>query len=275
LVLEQLLPAHSSTITAWYHQPMKNELHPYLEHPGVLAFAHRGGAEDYPENTMLAFNAAVGMGYRYIETDVHITADGHLLAFHDDRLDRVCDGEGLIQALPWSAVKSARVAGSEPIVELPELLETFSETRFNLDIKHWAALEPCLDLLDRMRCWDRVCIGSFSDRRLGRVRGAIIQSHLNVCTSMGPLGVLAMKAREFRLPTGSRAQCAQVPVKHAGIPVVTRGFVDTCHRQGIQVHVWTIDDPAEMRRLVELGVDGLMTDKPSLLKQVLVEMGRW
>ena len=258
-----------------YNEPMKNELHPYLEHPGVLAFAHRGGAEEHPENTMRAFNAAVDMGYRYIETDVHITADGRLLAFHDDRLDRVCDGEGLIQELPWSVVKDARVAGSEPIVELAELLETFADTRFNLDIKHWAALEPTLDLLDRMNCWDRVCIGSFSDRRLGRVRSAIIQSRLKVCTSMGPLGVLAMKARELRLPLRSRAHCAQVPVKHAGIPVVTRGFVETCHKQGMQVHVWTIDEPDEMRRLVNLGVDGLMTDKPSLLKQVLVEMGRW
>ena len=84
--------------------------HPYLDHPGILAFAHRGGAEEHPENTLRAFTAAVNMGYRYLETDVHITADGVLLAFHDDRLDRVSDGSGLIQALPWSVVRQARVA---------------------------------------------------------------------------------------------------------------------------------------------------------------------
>lgn len=254
---------------------MNTILHPYLDYPGVLAFAHRGGAEEHPENTMRAFTAAIDMGYRYIESDIHITCDGVLLAFHDDRLDRVCDGEGLIQTLPWSVIRQARVAGSEPIVELQELLETFPETRFNLDIKHWKALEPSLDLLTRMDAWDRVCIGSFSDRRLHRVRSTLARNGLNVCTSMGPLGVLAMKARQLRLPTRSRAQCAQVPVKHNGIRVVSKQFVDTCHAQGTQVHVWTIDDAEEMRRLVNLGVDGLMTDKPSLLKQVLVDLDRW
>jgi glycerophosphoryl diester phosphodiesterase len=256
---------------------MTTLLHPYLDHPGVLAFAHRGGAEEHPENTMRAFGAAIDMGYRYIESDIHITSDGVLLAFHDDRLDRVCDGEGegLIQTLPWSVVRQARVAGTEPIVELQELLETFPDTRFNLDIKHWMALGPSLELLTRMGAWDRVCIGSFSDRRLNRVRNTLRRNGLNVCTSMGPLGVLAMKARQLRLPTRSRAQCAQVPVKHNGIPVVSKKFVDTCHALGTQVHVWTIDDADEMRRLVTLGVDGLMTDKPSVLKQVLVELDRW
>lgn len=254
---------------------MANDLHPYLVDPGVTAFAHRGGAEEYPENTLAAFSAAVDMGYRYLETDVHITADGVLLAFHDDRLDRVCDGAGLIQSLPWSVVRGARVAGTEPIVELQELLETFPETRFNLDIKHWAALDPTLDLLTRMACWDRVCIGSFSDRRLGQVRSRLRRSGIRVCTSMGPLGVLAMKARELRLPARTGALCAQVPVKHAGITVVSKKFVDTCHRRNMPVHVWTIDDADEMRRLVELGVDGIMTDKPSLLKKVLLDMGQW
>lgn len=254
---------------------MTTDLHPYLEHSGIVAFAHRGGAEEHPENTMRAFAAAVAMGYRYIETDIHITSDGKLLAFHDDRLERVCDGAGLIQSLPWSVVQQARVAGTEPIVELQELLETFPETRFNLDIKHWAALEPSLELLDRMQCWDRVCIGSFSDRRLGQVRNKLKRNGVRVCTSMGPLGVLAMKAREYRLPTRSSALCAQVPVKHAGITVVTPKFVNACHARNMPVHVWTIDEPDEIRRLVNLGVDGIMTDKPSLLKQVLVEMGRW
>jgi glycerophosphoryl diester phosphodiesterase len=254
---------------------MTNFLHPYLDHSGVLAFAHRGGAEEHPENTMSAFAFAVGLGFRYIETDVHTTSDGVLLAFHDDRLERVTDGEGMIFTLPWSEVRSAKVAGTEPIVELQELLETFPDIRFNLDIKRWTALEPTLDLLSRMDCWDRICIGSFSDGRLRWTRNNLARQGQRVCTSMGPQGVLAMKMREFHLPIRSRALCAQVPVKYFGIPVVTRGFVDTCHALGKQVHVWTIDDADEMRRLVHLGVDGLMTDKPSVLKQVLVELGRW
>jgi glycerophosphoryl diester phosphodiesterase len=254
---------------------MTTSLHPYLDHPGVLAFAHRGGAEEYPENSMSAFAAVVDLGFRYIETDVHTTSDGVLLAFHDDRLERVTDGKGMIYTLPWSEVLSAKVAGTEPIVQLQELLETFPETHFNLDIKRWAALEPCMELLSRMGCWDRICIGSFSDGRLRRARKSMARKGLRICTSMGPQGVLAMKARQFHLPVRSRAQCAQVPVKYFGIPVVTRGFVDTCHAIGMQVHVWTIDDADEMRRLVHLGVDGLMTDKPSVLKRVLLELNCW
>ena len=224
---------------------------------------------------MSAFAAVVELGFRYIETDVHITADGVLLAFHDDRLERVSDGEGLVYKLPWSTVRQAKVAGTEPIVELQELLETFPDIRFNLDIKRWTALEPCVDMISRMGCWDRICIGSFSDGRLRRVRKSMARKGLTVCSSMGPQGVLAMKLRQFHLPTRSGALCAQVPVKYFGIPVVTSGFVDTCHAVGIQVHVWTIDEPDEMRRLVDLGVDGLMTDKPSVLKRVLIELGCW
>ena len=86
----------------------------FLDHPGPIAFAHRGGAGDWPENTMPAFAGAVALGYRYVETDVHVTADGVLLAFHDDRLDRVTDRAGVVRELPWSEVRQARVDGSSP-----------------------------------------------------------------------------------------------------------------------------------------------------------------
>ena len=254
---------------------MKTLLHPYLEHHGVLAFAHRGGAEEFPENTMRAFRSAVDLGFRYLETDAHLTADGRLLAFHDDRLERVTNGEGLIRQLPWSEVGQAKVAGTDGIVDLEELLETFPDVRFNIDIKAWPALLPTLHLISRMGIWDRVCIGSFSDLRLGKVRNWLLNAGKPPCTSMGPLGVMAIKARELGLPGRSLAQCAQVPVSHWGMRVVTKRFVDVCHAMNMQVHVWTIDEPDEMRELIGMGVDGLMTDKPSVLKQVLVEMGRW
>ena len=118
-------------------------------------------------------------------------------------------------------------------------------------------------------------IGLAFDLRLGKVRNWLLNAGKPPCTSMGPLGVMAIKARELGLPGRSLAQCAQVPVSHWGIRVVTKRFVDVCHAMNMQVHVWTIDEPDEMRELIGMGVDGLMTDKPSVLKQVLVEMGRW
>ena len=256
-----------------YDQQMNKLLHPYLDHAGILAFAHRGGAGEHPENTMRAFESAAALGYRYLETDARLTRDGVLVAFHDERLERVSDGEGLVGALPWSELSRVRVGG-EPVVRLDELLESFPEARFHIDIKHWVAVNSTLELISRMGCAARICIGSTSDLLLGRVRKWRAGGQ-GVCTATGPLGVVAIKGRVLGLPLGSDADCVQVPCRHRGIPVVTQIFIDTCHALGKPVHVWTIDDPEQAQRLIAMGVDGLMTDQPSMLKTVLVGMGRW
>ncbi|WP_309485575.1 glycerophosphodiester phosphodiesterase family protein, partial [Streptomyces sp. WELS2] len=144
--------------------------HPYLDHPGPIAFAHRGGAADGLENTVAQFRRAVELGYRYIETDVHATADGRLVAFHDATLDRVTDGAGRIADLPWAEVRHARVAGREPVPLFEELLETFPGVRWNVDVKAEPALRPLLELVERANAWDRVCVGSFSEARVLRAQ---------------------------------------------------------------------------------------------------------
>lgn len=144
--------------------------HPYLDHPGPIPFAHRGGSADGLENTLTQFRRAVDAGYRYIETDVHATADGRLVAFHDVTLDRVTDGASRISDLPWEDVRHARVAGSEPVPLFEELLETFPEVRWNVDVKAEPALLPLLDLIGRTDAWDRVCVGSFSEARVVRAQ---------------------------------------------------------------------------------------------------------
>ena len=254
---------------------MTSELHPYLGYSGIMACAHRGGAKEHPENSMRAFSSAVAMGFRYLETDARLTSDDRLLAFHDERLSGVTDGEGLVSAMPWSAVRQARIAGTEPVVELAELFETFPGAYFHIDIKHWAALRPCLDLIQHMGRRERVSIGSPSDLLLGRVRKWLIDGGHGVCTTTGPLGVAALKARTIGIPLRSMADCAQAPVKYRNIPVINKKFIETCHALGMPVHAWTIDDPVEMRELIALGVDGLLTDKPSVLKRVLVDMQLW
>jgi glycerophosphoryl diester phosphodiesterase len=223
---------------------------------------------------MPAFARAVALGYRYVETDVHLTADGVLLAFHDDRLDRVTDGTGVIADLPWSVVREARVDGREPIPLLEDLLGEWPELRVNIDPKHDAAAEPLADALLRTAAVDRVCVGAFSDKRIARVAARVGSG---LCTSMGPRQVARLAAASRGLPgeAGLVAPCAQVPSHQGPVPLVTQRFVHTAHRRGIQVHVWTIDDRREMEQLLDLGVDGIMTDRPLVLKEVLQERGQW
>jgi glycerophosphoryl diester phosphodiesterase len=246
---------------------------PFLDHPAPLAFAHRGGAGDWPENTMPAFEHAVGLGYRYLETDVHATADGVLLAFHDDHLDRVTDRTGEIAALPYAEVAKARVDGREPIPLLEDLLGAFPEVRVNIDPKHDASLEPLISVLRRTDAVDRVCIGSFSDERLRRLR---VRLGAGLCTAMGPKAVarLRLDAVSGTVRPGP-AGCVQIPETMRGVVVTNAAVVRAAHRAGLQVHVWTVDDPAAMHRLFDLGVDGIMTDRPAVLKQVLEDRGQW
>lgn len=245
----------------------------FLRWPGPIPFAHRGGASEVPENTLPAFEHAVRLGYRYVETDVHVTADGVLLAFHDDILDRVTDRGGVVSELPWSVVAEARVGGAEPIPRFEDLLGSFPELRVNVDPKHDAAVEPLAEVVKRCDAVDRICVGAFSDERLERVRALLP----GVCTSLGPIGTLQLglaaagQADVPELP----APCAQVPPSYGETDVVTAAFVAEAHERGMHVHVWTIDDESAMHHLLDLGVDGIMTDRPAVLRDVLQSRGAW
>jgi glycerophosphoryl diester phosphodiesterase len=243
--------------------------HPFLDWPGPIAFAHRGGASEEPENTMPAFQRAVDLGYTYLETDVHATTDGVLVAFHDPDLSRTTGTAGSISELTWNAVSAVRVDGREPIPRLDDLLGSFPHARVNIDCKSDAAVPGLAAAIRRTASIDRVCVGAFSDRRLLRLRSLLGDG---LCSSYGPVQVAALRAFGLRVGGG---QTAQVPVRQKGVPVVTEGFVERAHRRGLHVHVWTIDDPDEMRRLFDLGVDGIMTDRPTVLKEVLTARGAW
>jgi glycerophosphoryl diester phosphodiesterase len=248
--------------------------HPYLDHPGPIPFAHRGGAADGLENTALQFRRAIEAGYRYLETDVHATADGKLVAFHDDTLDRVTDGAGRIAELPWARVRHARVAGKEPVPLFEELLEAFPEARWNVDVKTEPALQPLLDLVERTGSWDRICLGSFSEARVMRAQRL---AGPRLATSYGTRGVLNLRLRSWGVPAALRrsAVAAQVPEAQSGIQVVDHRFVRTAHARGLQVHVWTVNEPDRMHRLLDLGVDGIMTDHIDTLRKVMEDRGVW
>lgn len=248
--------------------------HPFLDWPGPIPFAHRGGASEAPENTLPAFGRAVELGYTYLETDVHVTSDGVLVAFHDDDLARTCGRPGRISSLPWSEVASARVDGREPIPRFDDLVEAFPDARWNVDCKTDAALPALVSAVRRHRLLERLCLGAFSDRRLARLRRELGDGAL---TSMGPRAVARLKYSPGALPRrrDRATTVAQVPVRRGRIELVDAAFVRRAHAAQVAVHVWTIDDADEMARLLDLGVDGIMTDAPAVLRDVLIDRGEW
>jgi glycerophosphoryl diester phosphodiesterase len=243
--------------------------HPFLHGAHPLALAHRGGAAESAENSPLAFQHAVDLGYRWIETDVRATIDGHAVVFHDATMDRTTDAAGALSALPLAEVRSARLTDGQAPITLAEALDRWPEVRFNVDVKSDDTVAPFLRAVSDADAWDRVCAAAFSTARLTRLRGL---AGPRLATSMGPSEVtrLALGA-----PDHSPACAAQVPHRARGVPLVTRRFVQRAHRRGVQVHVWTINDPAEMEALLDLGVDGLITDRPTALRQVLTSRGSW
>ena len=250
----------------------------YLDVPFV-ALAHRGGfSQAAPaefENSMRAFASAWDAGYRYLETDVHVTRDGVLVAFHDRALDRVTNDVGRIAHLTWDEIARARIGGAEPIPRFDELLAAFPTARFNVDLKAPGVEQPLIDVLGRAAAWDRVCVGSFSG---GRLRSFRRLSGGRVATSAPPLevGVLSLLpgVRSAWPLTGS---VFQVPERdpRTGLRIVGRRMIDAAHRRGAAVHVWTVNDRLDIERLIDLGVDGLVTDDIATLKDVLIDRNLW
>jgi glycerophosphoryl diester phosphodiesterase len=255
----------------------------FLDHPGPIAFAHRGGALEAFENTWTSFTHARDLGYRYIETDVNASADGVVLTLHDPYLDRVTDQSGLVREMTWRQLSSIRLDGGhggEAIPRLDELLGAWPEMRWNLDAKHDSAVDPLVETLRRADAVERVCVTSFSDRRLTRIRRALGPG---LCTAMGPAAVSSLRAisvlpQVLATPAAAplgRFGAVQVPLRQGWMPLVDRRFVAAAHGAGVQVHVWTIDDETTMARLLDLGVDGIMTDRPRVLKELLERRHAW
>jgi glycerophosphoryl diester phosphodiesterase len=244
----------------------------YLDHPVPVAFAHRGGSAHFPENSWRAFEHAVKLGYAYLETDAQATSDGVLLAFHDKTLDRVTDRTGAIASLRASQVAEAKIAGTDPIPLLEDLVGAWPDLRFNIDVKDWPAVRPVAELLRRTAAWDRVCITSFSAGRLRATRKLLDRP---VCMAASPVGAAALRSglpgRLLASPFARReVRAAQLPIGMATAPLIGRA-----HEAGLAVHIWTVNDEKIMNSLLDLGVDGIMTDQAELLRDVMIRRGQW
>ncbi len=244
----------------------------FLDHPVPFAIAHQGGTDVAPGNTEAAFQHAVALGYRYIETDVHATADGVLAVFHDDELGPLTGEEGSVADYTWAELSEFAVAGEHPIPRLDQIVERFPDIRFNVDPKSDGAVEPLIELIEDRDLGDRICVGSFSDARLARIRRALPE----LCSSPGPRGaVLSLFRAVLGIAVGQPYQALQIPTSVVGVPVTGRWLVGRYQRLGLQVHVWTINTEPEMRRLLDNGVDAIITDSVGLAKDVLVDRGQW
>lgn len=261
------------------------ERHPYLDGPYPRAYAHRGWHLDDLagcENSLAAFVRAADEGFGYVELDVHASADGVPMVHHDAHLDRTTDSSGRIGDHRAAELDEVTVGGRERLPRLEAVLAAIPHTRATIELKSDAVVAPTLAVLDRLDAWGRVCLGSFEEYRLAAARAA---AGPRLCTSLGRHGVLGLRGRAWldALPGPLQAaglfgdtvlpavhgQVAQVPVRFGPLTVVDERFVRTAHAAGREVHVWTVDEPGPMHTLLDLGVDGLLSDRPDVLREVL------
>lgn len=277
---------------------ISENIHPFFQGYKFFGFVHRGGDEKKTENTLEAFQYSSDLGFVFMETDVQSTSDGRVVIFHDADLKRIAGIDKKIKDLTFDEVTNIDLINGGKIPSLEETLFSFPNLRFNIDIKTNSAVEESIKIIKSQEALTRVCLASFSNKRIRRIRKlAGPQS----CTSMSQLEVVNaifhvlaenlgsginlrrkmrgdeayFKSKWMRttIPFNGIPDCAQVPVGQWGIPIVTQSFIRIMNLLGKFVHVWTIDEPEEMNRLIDLGVDGLMTDKPSILKSTLIDRG--
>ena len=246
-------------------------MHPFFRDFNFYGFVHRGGDEVETENTLEAFEYSSDLGFVYIETDVQSTKDGHIVIFHDSTLERMACINKRISDLKLEEVKKIELINGGRIPQLYEALDSFPNLRFNIDIKTEDALENTIEIIKEMKCFHRICLASFSSSRLKRIREL---AGKEACTSSGQMDTFKLMCKSLGIAFKiNSADCAQIPIKQWGVPILTERFLREAKRNNKLVHVWTIDDKEEMFKLIDFGVDGIMTDKPSILKQAMIERG--
>ncbi len=258
---------------AWWHRGGHTRAVPYayLDAPVPLAFAHRGGAAAGDENTTAAFARAVALGYRYLETDTHATADGVAVVLHDATLSRTVGRPEAVSRLRWADLATIRAGGAAVVPRLDEVLAAWPAVRFNIDVKSEAAVAPVVAVVRATGALPRVLLASFVDARVARLRRELGPA---LATAPGRRGVAALWAGS-RLGTGARRTASPLAAAQVPVRVADARFVGYAHRLGLAVHVWTVDEPAGMTHLLDLGVDGIMTDHIDVLRDVYRQRGHW
>ena len=241
----------------------------YLDYDGLKVLAHRGGAEESFENTTESFEYSQLLGCEFIETDVQVSSDGIPYIFHDDDLKRILNKPVRFDSLSSNEIDDLSIFNSCKIPKLSDTLLRFPNLCFQIDFKTDEVVIPALDVINDMNVFDRVCIASFSSKRLQNVRSL----YPDLCISMGPNEVFKTLVASLNLFKGEiPGDCLQIPMSYYGIKIVSKRFVDFVHSRGLKIMIWTINDIKTFKYLIDLGVDGIITDKPKLLFQTIEEL---
>ncbi|KZE94321.1 Glycerophosphoryl diester phosphodiesterase [Agromyces sp. NDB4Y10] len=245
---------------------------PWFEPAAPRVLAHRGLALDAPENTLLAFEHAVRAGAGYLETDVHLSADGEAVIAHDPELGRVAPGRTeRVADLTADALRRVDLGHGQGFPTLIEALHAFPAARFNIDVKTDPAVAATVEAIRAADARDRVLLTAFSDARRRRLAAMLP----GVVTSAGRASVLRARAASVvgspallrRAVAG--AQVLQIPERVGRVPLLTPRLLERAHAAGLEVHVWTVNAEADMRRLLRLGVDGIVTDRADVALRVV------
>lgn len=248
-----------------------------------IIIAHRGGASEHPENTPAAFAANKRDGFTFIETDAHVTRDGIAVLSHDPTLDRTTDSRGRVIDYTWRELSRVKARnGERAIMRVDEALRAYPSITFNIDAKNDAVVAPLITAIRNADAVERVCVASFSESRLVRVR----QLLPGVATSLGVTAIVKIVAASRFAPCRAASgmarliahslpmvNAAQIPVVQHGVTVLTPEFITMAHARGMAVHVWTINDVDEAQRILDMGADGIITDIPARMRAELSRRG--
>ena len=238
----------------------------YLQYDGLTVLAHRGGADESFENTLESFDYSKNLGCKFIETDVQVSADGIPYIFHDDDLKRVLNISSRFDSLSSQEIDKLKIFDQYRIPKLEEALNEFPDISFQIDFKTDEVVAPALDVIKKTKSFERICVASFNSERLKRVRS----TYPDLCISMGPNEVIKTLISSFGLYNDSiDGDCLQIPIRYYGVRVVTKRFVKYLKSKGLKIMVWTINDVKTFEYLIELKVDGIITDKPKLLFETI------
>ena len=245
----------------------------FLSSAGPRVFAHRGLALDAPENTLLAFLKALSAGATHIETDVHASLDGAAVISHDADLTRLVGRDVRLDQLTLTELKRINLGEGQSFSSLSEALDAFPDAQFNIDVKTEDAIEPTAHAILSANATTRVLITSFSEDRRRRavhlLPGVATSASASVFLKVFLAGTLGLNGLARRSLRGIAA--VQLPERVGVMRVVTPRLIRAMHLIGVEVHVWTVNEPSVMKRLLDLGVDGIVTDRCDLAVAVIAE----
>lgn len=261
--------------------------HPYFtaERPAVMVIAHQGGNHLWPDNTLFAFENAIDLGVDVLEMDLHITSDDVLVIIHDETVDRTTDGSGEVEQMTLAEIKALDAAyrwtrdegttypHREQGISIPtleEVFQAFPGQRMTIEIKKTerSMAAPFCAMIRKYNMQERVLVASFHDERMAEFRAECPEVATSSARQETTIFVLLTKAWLGGL-FSPEFHSLQVPKESSGITVMTPGFVQAAHARNLKVEPWTINDPEQMKLYIEWGVDGMITDRPDLLLEIL------